>query len=96
MDLQFWGTVLQFFGSIRYWHVWCDIASDIWPFFSLKKTVKLTRNWTLFTAEFLGFEKHRPPFASAKGNEILQGVNYASGGCGIHPDTGRVVVIEIN
>ncbi|KAK6133556.1 hypothetical protein DH2020_032685 [Rehmannia glutinosa] len=42
-------------------------------------------------AEYLGFEKPIPPFANAKGREILKGVNYASGGAGILDDTGKAL-----
>ncbi|KAL1567448.1 GDSL esterase/lipase-like protein [Salvia divinorum] len=41
-----------------------------------------------FLAEFLGFEKTIPPFVTANGDEILKGVNYASGGGGILGETG--------
>ncbi|XP_059669415.1 GDSL esterase/lipase At1g29670-like [Cornus florida] len=39
-------------------------------------------------AQLLGFENFIPPFATASGEQILQGVNYASGGAGIRDDTG--------
>lgn len=39
-------------------------------------------------AEYLGFDHHIPPFASADGQIILQGVNYASGSAGIREETG--------
>ncbi|PHT55817.1 hypothetical protein CQW23_04303 [Capsicum baccatum] len=38
--------------------------------------------------EHLGFDHYMPPFANATGDEILQGVNYASGSAGIRNDTG--------
>ncbi|XP_030456302.2 GDSL esterase/lipase At5g45670-like [Syzygium oleosum] len=37
----------------------------------------------------LGFDKYIQPFATAKGCEILVGVNYASGGVGIRDETGQ-------
>ncbi|XP_074359533.1 GDSL esterase/lipase At1g29670-like [Apium graveolens] len=37
----------------------------------------------------LGFANYTPPFATARGPEILQGVNYGSGGSGIRDETGR-------
>ncbi|XP_030456301.2 GDSL esterase/lipase At5g45670-like [Syzygium oleosum] len=40
-------------------------------------------------AKHLGFEKYIQPFATAKGCEILVGVNYASGGAGIRDETGQ-------
>ncbi|KAJ8549409.1 hypothetical protein K7X08_033116 [Anisodus acutangulus] len=46
------------------------------------------RNMADFLAEHLGFDHYIPPFASATGYEILQGVNYASGSAGIRNDTG--------
>lgn len=42
-----------------------------------------------FTGEFLGIKDYLPPFAASQGKNILNGVNYASGGCGILPETGR-------
>jgi len=41
-----------------------------------------------FIAEFLGFESPIPPYVTAKGQDILKGVNYASGSAGIFGDTG--------
>lgn len=46
------------------------------------------RNMADFLAEHLDFDHYIPPYASATGNEILQGVNYASGSAGIRNDTG--------
>ncbi|KAF8029709.1 hypothetical protein BT93_E2210 [Corymbia citriodora subsp. variegata] len=40
-------------------------------------------------AGLLGFHKYIQPFATAKGSEILIGVNYASGGAGIRDETGQ-------
>lgn len=45
-------------------------------------------------AELLGFADHIPPFATASGNAILNGVNYASGGAGILNGTGKQFVIR--
>ncbi|XP_062165345.1 GDSL esterase/lipase At1g29670-like [Alnus glutinosa] len=47
------------------------------------------RNSMDFIAQFLGFDHYIPPFANAKGPEILQGVNYASGAAGIRDETGQ-------
>ncbi|XP_059461936.1 GDSL esterase/lipase At1g29670-like, partial [Corylus avellana] len=41
------------------------------------------------TAESLEFVNFIPPFATARGREILKGVNYASGGAGIRNETGQ-------
>lgn len=56
------------------------------------------KNQADFLSEFLGFDNHRPPFASASDSEILQGVNYASGGSGIRSETGSNLgeVISLN
>ncbi|KAI9178016.1 hypothetical protein LWI28_021740 [Acer negundo] len=40
-------------------------------------------------AELLGFDNYIPPFASASGQDILKGVNYASGSSGIRDETGQ-------
>ncbi|KAJ4709283.1 GDSL esterase/lipase [Melia azedarach] len=40
-------------------------------------------------AEKLGFESYIPSFATARGIDILKGVNYASGGAGILDESGR-------
>ncbi|GAB2299025.1 hypothetical protein Dimus_033100 [Dionaea muscipula] len=41
--------------------------------------------------DFLGLENYIPPFSNASGEQILQGVNYASGSAGIHSETGKHV-----
>ncbi|KAK3007490.1 hypothetical protein RJ639_014612 [Escallonia herrerae] len=41
--------------------------------------------------EFLGFTNFIPPFATARDQDILRGVNYASGGGGIRAETGQNV-----
>ncbi|WOG86539.1 hypothetical protein DCAR_0205750 [Daucus carota subsp. sativus] len=48
------------------------------------------RTYVDFIAEFLGFDHHMPPFSTANGDQILQGVNYASAGAGIRPETGKI------
>uniref|UniRef100_A0A1S3YAB5 GDSL esterase/lipase At1g29670 n=1 Tax=Nicotiana tabacum TaxID=4097 RepID=A0A1S3YAB5_TOBAC len=42
----------------------------------------------LCAAELLGFDSFIPPFVTARGKEILKGVNYASGVAGIRDETG--------
>ncbi|CAI0560725.1 unnamed protein product [Linum tenue] len=42
-----------------------------------------------FLAEHLGFGNPIPPFTTAKGDSILQGINYASGSAGILDETGK-------
>ncbi|CAI0475427.1 unnamed protein product [Linum tenue] len=45
-----------------------------------------------FLAEHLGFDNPIPPFTTAKGEKILQGINYASGSAGILDETGKHLV----
>ncbi|XP_075496926.1 LOW QUALITY PROTEIN: GDSL esterase/lipase At1g29660-like [Primulina tabacum] len=40
-------------------------------------------------AELLGFDDYIPPYATARGRQILQGVNYASAAAGIRQETGQ-------
>ncbi|KAK9696884.1 hypothetical protein RND81_08G003200 [Saponaria officinalis] len=40
-------------------------------------------------SQLLGFEEFIPPFSTARGPEILKGVNYASGAAGIRAETGK-------
>ncbi|KAK9268217.1 hypothetical protein L1049_010660 [Liquidambar formosana] len=40
-------------------------------------------------AELLGFDHYIPPYATARGRDILGGVNYASAAAGIREETGR-------
>ncbi|KAJ0626016.1 putative triacylglycerol lipase [Helianthus annuus] len=47
------------------------------------------RNTADVIAQLLGFDKFIPPFATAKGGEIVTGVNYASGAAGIRAETGQ-------
>ncbi|KAJ6697474.1 hypothetical protein OIU85_003810 [Salix viminalis] len=42
--------------------------------------------------ELLGFNQSIPPFATARGRDILIGVNYASGAAGIRDESGRQLV----
>ncbi|KAG5622274.1 hypothetical protein H5410_007492 [Solanum commersonii] len=48
------------------------------------------------SAELLGFDHYIPPFASAEGSQILEGVNYASGSAGICNDSGSHLVIQLD
>ncbi|KAK3007488.1 hypothetical protein RJ639_014610, partial [Escallonia herrerae] len=41
--------------------------------------------------ELLGFANRIPPFATARDQDILRGVNYASGAAGIRDETGQHV-----
>ncbi|KAH7839658.1 hypothetical protein Vadar_006965 [Vaccinium darrowii] len=41
--------------------------------------------------QFLGFDNFIPPFANTSGQDILKGVNYASGGGGILNETGKTL-----
>ncbi|KAH7575956.1 hypothetical protein JRO89_XS02G0261300 [Xanthoceras sorbifolium] len=47
-------------------------------------------------AEHLGFDKYIPSFASAHGQGILEGVNYASGSAGICDETGQHLGVRIS
>ncbi|KAL0395279.1 UNVERIFIED_CONTAM: GDSL esterase/lipase [Sesamum latifolium] len=49
-----------------------------------------------FLGELLGFDNYIPPFATAQGNEIIRGVNYASGSAGIRDETGELLGVRIN
>lgn len=40
-------------------------------------------------AELLGFDDYIPPYATARGQEILRGVNFASAAAGIREETGQ-------
>ncbi|KAM7271605.1 hypothetical protein ACFE04_030819 [Oxalis oulophora] len=40
-------------------------------------------------AQLLGFDNYIPPYSTASGREILQGVNYASAAAGIREETGQ-------
>ncbi|KAL7160350.1 hypothetical protein ABFS83_01G089000 [Erythranthe nasuta] len=47
------------------------------------------RNTADILAQLLGFNSSVPPFATALGNDIIKGVNYASGSSGIRSETGE-------
>ena len=47
----------------------------------------------LQAAELLGFDNSIPSFARARGDEILKGVNYASGAAGIRDESGAHLVL---
>ncbi|KAI5348638.1 hypothetical protein L3X38_001525 [Prunus dulcis] len=54
------------------------------------------RNLVDVIAELLGFSHYIPPFATARGLKILEGVNYASGAAGIRDESGRNQLIRIS
>ncbi|CDO96911.1 unnamed protein product [Coffea canephora] len=56
------------------------------------------RNHADFIAELLGFEGYMPPFANIKGQDITEGVNYASAASGILDQTGRQLgdIVSLN
>ncbi|KAJ0043234.1 hypothetical protein Pint_18914 [Pistacia integerrima] len=58
--------------------------------FPTGNTGRFTNGKTLadFVAEFLGLP-YSPPYLSVKSSIPVTGLNYASGGCGILPETGR-------
>ncbi|THG09115.1 hypothetical protein TEA_010906 [Camellia sinensis var. sinensis] len=43
--------------------------------------------------QLLGFDKFIQPFATARGSDILMGVNYGSGGAGIRDETGQQLTL---
>ncbi|XP_071937490.1 GDSL esterase/lipase At1g29670 [Coffea arabica] len=45
------------------------------------------RNIPDFIAQLLGFDNFIPPYATARGQDIIKGVNYGSGGAGIRDET---------
>ncbi|KAK3007489.1 hypothetical protein RJ639_014611 [Escallonia herrerae] len=47
------------------------------------------RNIADIIAELLGFDDYIPPYATARGPDILKGVNYGSGSAGIRDETGQ-------
>ncbi|KAJ9563432.1 hypothetical protein OSB04_008592 [Centaurea solstitialis] len=47
-------------------------------------------------AELLGFNDYIPPYANARGREILGGVNYASAAAGIRDETGQQLGARIS
>ncbi|XP_047260949.1 GDSL esterase/lipase At1g29660-like [Capsicum annuum] len=44
-------------------------------------------------AELLGFDDYIPPYATARGRQILRGVNLASAAAGIREETGQQLVL---
>ncbi|KAK1424875.1 hypothetical protein QVD17_20216 [Tagetes erecta] len=47
-------------------------------------------------AELLGFDDYIPPYANARGRDILNGVNYASAAAGIRDETGQQLGARIS
>ncbi|KAL8468338.1 hypothetical protein ACS0TY_031534 [Phlomoides rotata] len=47
-------------------------------------------------AELLGFDDYIPPYANARGEQILRGVNYASAAAGIRAETGQQLGARID
>nr|GLL30311.1 GDSL esterase/lipase At5g45670-like [Ipomoea trifida] len=47
-------------------------------------------------AELLGFDDYIPPYAAARGQEILRGVNFASAAAGIREETGQQLGARIS
>ncbi|KAM3239389.1 hypothetical protein P3L10_014423 [Capsicum annuum] len=45
-------------------------------------------------AELLGFDDYIPPYATARGRQILRGVNLASAAAGIREETGQQLVLQ--
>lgn len=47
---------------------------------------------TKIAAQLMGFPRYIPPYSRARGPQLLQGVNYASGASGIRDETGDNLV----
>ncbi|CAI9115161.1 OLC1v1015998C2 [Oldenlandia corymbosa var. corymbosa] len=47
------------------------------------------RTFVDILAQLLGFQSYIPPFARARGRQLLQGANFASGASGIRDETGN-------
>ncbi|XLU35635.1 hypothetical protein S245_071701 [Arachis hypogaea] len=60
--------------------------------FAIGPTGRFTNGRTVadFIAEYLGLP-YPPPYLSLKGGISLSGINYASGSCGILPETGNIL-----
>ncbi|CAK9182033.1 unnamed protein product [Ilex paraguariensis] len=54
------------------------------------------RNMADILAELLGFDDYIPPFATARGQDILKGVNYGSESVGIRDETGQQLGARIS
>lgn len=54
-------------------------------------------SYTIFAAEAFGFTSYQPPYLSlrVKGNNILNGANFASAGSGYHDSTAKLYVSYI-
>lgn len=50
----------------------------------------------MHAANLLGFDDFVPPYATASGNAVLKGVNYASAAAGIRAETGQQLVRKTN
>lgn len=47
----------------------------------------------MVSAQLLGFDNFIPPYSTARGQDILTGVNFASAAAGIREETGYQLVI---
>lgn len=56
----------------------------------------LTCNFGIFAAQLLGFDDYIPPYSTARGQDILRGVNFASAAAGIRQETGQQLVSTFN
>ncbi|KAK5829651.1 hypothetical protein PVK06_013444 [Gossypium arboreum] len=74
---------------------------NYWPYgidFPKGPTGRFTNGRTMqdIIVQLLGFQEFIPPFATSRGQEILKGVNYASGSAGILNDSGQHLGVRIS
>ncbi|XP_062014685.1 GDSL esterase/lipase At5g45670-like [Rosa rugosa] len=70
-----------------------SVKHAIYHYHAKYEANKLKHAYIYLAAEFLGFETPIPPFATTKGQDIVKGLNYASGAAGIRAETGSNLVI---
>ncbi|MBA0773827.1 hypothetical protein Gotri_009080 [Gossypium trilobum] len=74
---------------------------NYWPYgidFPKGPTGRFTNGRTMqdIIVQLLGFQEFIPPFATSRGQEILKGVNYASGSAGILNESGQHLGVRIS
>lgn len=60
------------------------------------RKLSINQTFSLAAAQLLGFNDSIPPYATAKSQDFLGGVNYASGAAGIRDETGKIVVLSFD
>ncbi|KAL9344432.1 hypothetical protein Peur_062107 [Populus x canadensis] len=61
----------------------------VFSYLETRWRIVATTTTLAFAGELLGFDQFIPPFVTARGRDILIGVNYASGAAGIRDESGR-------